>query len=262
MFYSLSGLDVNNDGEIINESILVSPGRNYHFSIPEALIYTPYAKLSASQKALADQFYQTLAKLTGKTVDYLWKYRHYALPTKGDWTLCLLQALAKYIDINQAGALANWAGGSVLIKTWTGMSYVSGTEDIDQFLFVDDLYGAGLDQTVSIKNALLALKKANPGAHEYVINVVAAKAARRATQEAIQKSQDTKKVIDKELEIAKKIVSIPAQVAEGALDTAVTAAGWVKYTPWIVGGVLVLGAYLLYRNRETVGKVAAARLGL
>jgi hypothetical protein len=118
------------------------------------------------------------------------------------------------------------------------------------------------DVPIKYSDALLRLKKANPAAHEYIVSLVGAKAAKRQLQMDIQLAQDTQKVLQKELDIVKKtaetaanVVTSAAEGAKGAFDAAsFVARNWL----WITGGVLLVGGYLLYRNRATVGRAAAA----
>lgn len=246
MMYNMAGFEVTPENTIKT---------TYLTKMPEAFKIKPYATLSAAEINKRNKFYQKLAELTGKDVVTLWKNMNYALPT-GNWVAAFMGALNEDLDIYQAGAIANYAGGAVRYKGLTGLSDV--TQDSDDFLNVDKLYSVGTNQTVPLSSALLKLKAVNPGAHEYAIHVIAAKAAKRKEQDAIILAKETKKVIEKELEIAKKVASLPINLVEGAADTAAAAGKALSYLPWIIGGTLVLVAYFAYKNRETIGKIAAS----
>lgn len=247
-FAEMAGLEVGKGGDIV---------ATYLTKLPEAFKIRPFSSLNAAEKTKRDKFYQRLAKLTGKDVVTLWQTMNYALPS-GEWVAAFMGALQPDLDIYQAGAVANYAGGAVRYEGVLGVSDVKqGSSD---FLDVNNLLSVGTDQTVRVADALVKLRDVNPGAHEYAVHLIAAKANRNKEQAAIVLAKDTKKVLDTELEIAKKVVTVPLQVAEGALDTAAAAGKAATYLPWIIGGTVAVLAYLSYRNRETIAKLGTAYL--
>lgn len=216
---------------------------------------------TTADQAAGDKFYQKLAALTNRSVDTLWKDRIYAVPN-GNFVAAIMNALttAGGVSANDASALASYAGGSGKYKglfgtTSTGLS----TSD---FLSADNMLAESTDVPILYSDALLRLKKINPAAHEYIVSLVGAKAAKRQMQMDIQLAQDTQKVIKKELEIVQKTAETAANVAtsaaEGAKGAFDVAAFLARNWLWIASGVVLVGGYLLYRNRATVGRAAAA----
>ena len=243
-FAEMAGLELGKTGDIVATGFT---------SLPEAFKTHPYSSLNKAEIAQRDKFYARLAKLTGKSTDYLWNHMNYAVPSV-QWVAALMGALQPDLDIYQAGAIANYAGGAVRYDGTFGISDVAaGSND---FLDVNNLLSVGTDQTVRLSDALLLLRGVNPGAHEYAVHLIGAKAKRSQQQADVQLAQDTKKVIKKELELAKQAVEIPLNIAEGALDTASAVGTAAKYWPWILGGSLVLVAYLAYRNRSVIASAA------
>lgn len=228
------------------------------FSLPDYYQTTEYSKLSASDKKKSDKFFQDLAKKTGRTVSSLYQDRNKQVP-KGDFVLLLTAALrdAAGIDASDASALANLTGGGALAKNFLG-NWTEKPLTPDDYTDPEKL--RALYSNTILSEALRRLKANNPGAHEYIVRLIGAKAANRAAQISVQVGKDQQKVIDKELELAKKAAEIPLNVAKGALDTASAAGKALSYLPWILGGTLVLGAYLVYRNRDTVKQAASKAL--
>lgn len=255
-FAELAGLEVNKDNQIVPTF--------WTKQVPAPLATIPFSSLTKDQKAARDKFYQRLGKLVNRSAVKVWEDRVFALPSVA-WVAAVMNALASTgLNPYEAGGLANYAGGAVRHKGMFGVSDVK--PGSDDFLDVDNLLSAGTDQTIYISGALNKLKQINPGAHDYLVNLVAAKAARRKEQVDIQLAQDTKKVIQQEIDLAKKAAQVPLDAAKGLMDTAKTAGTIAKYMPWVIGGTVVLLAWIAYKNRETVGSVAklalAKRLGV
>ena len=247
-FQEMAGVGVSSDGTFKTTYLTKK--------LPDSLASRDYKQLTLAEQKKADAFYQELARQTGKSVAYLYNNRNLSFPTNGDWTLALGRALESLgLTNSEAFGIANLAGGGAYVKGLLGkMSQRPLTAD--DYCDPSDLYAFSTPVSVNLEEALLKLKSANPGAHEYAVRVIGAKAAKRQTQEAIQLAQDTQKVIDAELAIAKKVVDIPLNVAEGALDTASALGKAAKYLPWIIGGTVVLVGYLAYRNRGTIATAA------
>jgi hypothetical protein len=248
-FAEMAGLEVNKDNQIVPTYLTTK--------IPEPLVTIPFASLSKAERDKRDKFYQRLAKLVKRPEVKVWEDRKYALPSVA-WVSAVMTALQPELDLQEAGALANYAGGAVRYNGTFGIS--DAEPGSDDFLDVDNLLSAGTSQLIHISNALGKLKKVNPGAHEYIVSLIAAKAARQKAQVDIQLAQDTKKVIQQEIAIAQKALQVPVDLAKGALDTAQTAGKVFKYMPWVIGGTVVLLAWIVYKNRETVGSVAKLAL--
>jgi len=242
----MAGLEVGKSGDIV---------ATYLTKLPEAFKIRPYSSLTASEKDKRDKFYQRLAKYTGKSVVTLWEHMNYALPDAA-WVAAFMGALQPDLDIYEAGGVANYAGGAVRYDGLFGVKDISSQNS--DFLDVDKLLSVGTNQTVRLSDALIKLCNVNPGAHEYAVHVIGAKANRSQQQAAIVLAKDTKKVIDKELEIAKKVIDVPLNIAQGALDTAAAAGKVASYLPWIIGGSVLVAAYLAYRNRSEIASVAKA----
>ena len=248
----LQGMKADDEGKIV-------PGWA-SFSLPNWYVTKTYPNLAGTDKTKGDAFYQRLAKGVNRTVDRVWTERGLALPN-GNWVNAVGAALVPEVGKEDAYALANWAGGAALVKTWKGVSTaVVGSSD---FLDAEALLGAGVQGQVNMAKALGRLKTANLAAHEYVVRVLGAKAACKKMQEDIQYQQDTDKVIHKELEIVKDVVVLPVKVADAALEAAKKAAdgagkafdgaAWILANLyWIVPSALVAGGYVIWRNRQGV----------
>ena len=234
----LSGLTVSDEG-------IIKPDWK-SWSLPDYYTVTEYKNLSKSDKLKSDKFYQTLAKLTGRTVANLYENRNRALPNV-EFVLCVAKALADAGDVSaqDAYALANLAGGAARAKDFMGNYTNKPLSDAD---YLDPTELKAIDGNVVLADALLRLKVGNPGAHEYIVRLIGAKAAKRATQISLNLAQDRQKVINAGAKAAETVAQAAANLAQGAVDTvgAVGTAG--KYLPWILGGVLVVGGYLYLRQ--------------
>ena len=235
------------------------------FSLPGWFQTKTYGNKSftTADKQSGDKFYQTLAALTGKSVTSLFDNRFYPVPN-GNWVAAIMSALQQSGATNaiDAAALASYAGGSgryngVFLTTSTGLSE-------GEYLSADDMYCESCDSPIRYSDALLRLKAKNPAAHDYIVALIGAKAAKRQMQADISLSKDKEKVIKKELEIVQKTAATAANVVksvgEGVGSAFNLAAFLARNWLWIVGGTVVVGGYLLYRNRETVGRVAQAAI--
>jgi hypothetical protein len=218
------------------------------WSLPAFYAVTEYKNLSKAEQQKSDKFYQALAKLTGRPVANLYENRNMALPNV-EFVLCVAKALADAggVSSQDAYALANLAGGAARAKDFLG-NYTNKPLSESDYLDPESL--KALDSNTILSDALLRLRANNPGAHEYLVKLIGAKAARRAAQVSLNLSQDRQKVINAGAEAVATVAQAGANVAQGAVDT-VGAVGTVgKYLPWVLGGVLVVGGYLFYRKNK------------
>lgn len=225
----------------------------------------------ADQK-LGDKFYQALAALTGRDVKKLFADRVYAAPQN------MIHAIMAALQETQAApspdiaALVSYAsGGGVYEGTFQTTSQ---NLDREEFLTADRMHCETCDTPIRYSDALLRLKKSNAAAHDYIVSLIGARAAKRKFQQDVSFTQDQQKVIKKELEIVEKTAKTGAKVVESAgtavkgaaegVASAFDLAGFLaRNWLWIVGGTVVIGGYLLYRNRDTVvGRAARTALRL
>lgn len=227
--------------------------------LPDYYDTVPYSKLSGSDKAKADKFYQTLSKLSGRPVKRLYDERGLRSPG-GLFNFALMDALqAVGVAMQDSECLANATTGGLLGKDFFG-NWKTSTFDADDYEDPEDL--RSIQYNVILADALRRLRKTNLGAHDYIVSLIGAKAALKKTQEQLQTAQERQKMVSAGLETGAKVVqtgvNVVKDVAQGAANTLETAGFFVRNWPYILGGTVLVVGYLLYRNRETVGKVAKA----
>lgn len=248
---------------------------------PDCYKFTEFKNLSAADKTKANKFYGLLAQLTGKTVTQLFDNRTNANPG-GDFSFAIMNALRNAAGISEqdAEALVNLTTGAALSKGFFGGWSDAPLEPSD---YLDPANLKSTQYNVVIEDALKRLRKTNPGAHEYIVRLIGAKAARRKQQVQVKVSKEQKQMVAGALETGKaaakpvieggkKVVVSTGKavgaVAEGAA-TAIEGAGQgvkttlglgatiLQYWPWILGGTVLVAGYIIYRNRGTIAKVAS-----
>ena len=174
----------------------------------------------------------------------------------------LFNALVKSGICNEAdaAALQGYTSGGVLRKGLFGNLSPAAVGSSD-YLDVSNLYSQS-DKQTNVEQALLRLQKKNPMVHHYIVDLIGNRASKLKSQEAYQLGKEQAKVIKKAGEIVESTAKTAGDVAKAAGETIKTgaegAATTLRYLPYILGGTLIVVGYLLWRNRETVGRAAAA----
>lgn len=226
----------------------------------------------ADQK-LGDKFYQSLAALTGRDVKKLFADRVYAAPQN------MIHAIMAALQETQAApspdiaALVSYASGGGKYK---GLVFSATAQNIDreEFLTADRMYCETCDTPILYSDALLRLKKNNAAAHDYIVSLIGARAAKRKFQQDVSFTQDQQKnvkfllgEVEGGAKVGAKVYESAKGAAKGAAEGVATAFDVLGFLTrnwlWIVGGTVVIGGYLLYRNRDTaVGRAARTALRL
>jgi hypothetical protein len=260
--HPLNGNNVDDQGNISGD----------FWGIDDCLKLTPPNVPTQEQNDAGNKFFAVLSSLANRPVSRLWgdaSKEHLSL-SSANQVATLMAALSQAGGVNKAdaSALANYTGGGVYHKGVFGVSDKAATAG--DYLSPMDLVDAA-DKQTNVGQALLRLKKANPIAHNYVVYLAGAKAAKKKAQQEFVLAKDTQKVINTEIQLAKKaaqgaaeatgkIVGAAADVTTGLADTVATGAKVISYLPWILGGGLILAGYLAYRNRGTIVRVASKGL--
>lgn len=219
------------------------------FSLPDCLSPT-LGKLPASKSDLGNAFFKAYGVLAGKPGLDLYRAAtedHKALGSADQVnTLATALTQAGGVSRSDAFALANYAGGGVLHKGLLGISPTA--PDSSDYLDPSSLVAAD-DKQTNIEQALLRLKAANPMAHNYLLALVGAKAAKRASQEAFVHGKDTQKVINAELAAVKGAAALVGDAATAVSEAAGAAGFLLRNWLWIAGAVALVGGYFYLRKR-------------
>ncbi len=168
-------------------------------------------------------------------------------------------------NADRAMGLANWiGGGGIHIGVFQNTPAYGDSSD---FLSPSDMRAEGTQGQYNTGELLAQLKQNNPAAHDYLISKLFAKAKKvklsiddgygltnnPGLNNALKKIQET---AGAGWDLVLSTIDATKAGLKAGGDALSVWAWLASNAIWLVPSVLVVGGYIVYRNRETVGKIA------